>query len=195
MCVYASTRAWAILFFWAYCWVFYKDCPGSRYGALLARIDCNVCVCFNLSFHIFFDLGMPTIDHCCVPRCSNRRRTSPSLSYHHNQSFPLSSELRKRCLVAITGDNGANFCMTKSPVLCSEHFLPNYFHFSACAQESADSSITGYSKPRKSSRFLKVIAAVVCHRCFLFTHKSPCIARNASHFAANWPTLRSNEYR
>ena len=35
--------------------------------------DCS----FELSF--FFCFGMPTDDHCCVPRCSNGIRTSPSL--------------------------------------------------------------------------------------------------------------------
>ena len=77
---------------------FSKDCAGTRYGASPARNDCDVCVS-RLICHLFFDFGKPTIDHCCVPRFSNGRRTSPSLSYH---SFPLSrlSELRKHWLDA-----------------------------------------------------------------------------------------------
>ena len=66
-------------------------------------------------------------------RLYGRRRTSPLLSYHHDHSFALSSELRRHWLVAIYRDKGTNFRMTKSTVLCSEHFLLKYFHFSARA--------------------------------------------------------------
>ena len=90
---------------------FSKDCPGTRYGALLARKDCDVCAS-GLICHLFFDFGKPTIDHCCVPRFSNGRRTSPSLSYH---SFPLSSELRKHWLVALVKTKEQTFAWVKAP--------------------------------------------------------------------------------
>ena len=104
---------------------FSKDCPGTRYGASPAKNDCDVCVS-RLICHLFFDFGKPTIDHCCVPRFSNGRRTSPSLSYH---SFPLSSELRKHWLVALRRVEGANSRVSESNVLCSERFLRSIFTF------------------------------------------------------------------
>ena len=52
------------------------------------------CACFWFDLSYLFDFGKPTIDHCCLPRFFNGRRTSPSLSYH---SFPLSNELRNPC--------------------------------------------------------------------------------------------------
>ena len=85
------------------------------------------CVCFSFDIcHLFFDFGKPTIDHCCVPRFSNGRRTSPLLSYH---SFPLSSELRKHWLVALRRDEGENSRVSESTVLCSERFLRKIFTF------------------------------------------------------------------
>ena len=104
---------------------FSKDCPGTRYGASSARNDCDVCVS-RLICHLFFDFGKPTIDHCCVPRFPNGRRTSPSLSYH---SFPLSSELWKHWLVALRRDEGANSRVSASTALCSERFLRKIFAF------------------------------------------------------------------
>ena len=92
---------------------FYKDCPGTRYGASPERNNCDVCDS-RLICHLFFDFGKPTIDHCCVPRFSNGRRTSPSLSYH---SFPLSSGLRKHWVVALRRDEGANSRVSESTVL------------------------------------------------------------------------------
>ena len=69
-------------------------------GEKLLRCGASPLIC-----RLFFDFGAPTIDssHCFVPRYSNGRRTSLSLSYH---SFPLSRALpptsRKagRCLKA-----------------------------------------------------------------------------------------------
>ena len=77
--------------------------PGTRFGASPARIGCDACVS-HLSFHISSAFGN-AIQHCCGPRCSNRRRTSPSLSFH---SFPMSSELGKRWLVAIRLNEESN---------------------------------------------------------------------------------------
>ena len=111
--------------------------------------DCDVCVSRWIC-HLFFGSAKPTLAHCCVPCFSNGRRTSPSLSYH---SFPLSSELRKRWLAALRRDKGANFRVSKSTILCVEHFPSTDFHFPARAQESFGSHITDHGKPRKASRF------------------------------------------
>ena len=109
--------------------------PGTRLGASSTIIDCFLCVS-NLIFRFSSVLKMPSNDHCCVSRCSNGRRTSPTLYFH---SFQLYIERRKRWLVAIRRDEVPNCGMTSSTVVCSEHFLPTDFHVSAGGQESADS--------------------------------------------------------
>ena len=113
--------------------------PGTRLGASSTRIDFFLCVS-HLIFRFSSVLEMPSNDHCCVSRCSNRGRTSPTLIFH---SFPLYIERRERWLVAIRRDEVPNCGMTSSTVVCGEQFLPTDFHFSAGGQESADSPITG----------------------------------------------------
>ena len=85
-------------------------------------------------------------------RFSGGRRTSPSLSNH---AFPLSSELRKRWLVSLCLDKGANFHITNSTVLSSKHFLSTGFDFPDRAQKSGDSPTAGYGKQRKANLFLR----------------------------------------
>ena len=105
---------------------FSKDCPGTRDGASPARNDCDVCVS-GLIRNLFFDFGKATNDNCCVPRFSNGRRTSPSLSYH---SLPQSSELTwKHWLVALRRDEGATSRVSESTVLCGKRFLRKIFTF------------------------------------------------------------------
>ena len=134
---------------------FSKDGLGTRYGASPARNDRDVCVS-RLICHLVFDFGKPTIDHCCVPRFSNGRRTNPSLSYH---SFPLSSELSKHSLVALRRDEGANSRRLSESTRSMQWALPpKDFHFPSRAQESVDSPTTDHGKARKASRFLKADA-------------------------------------
>ena len=156
---------------------FSKDCPGTRYGASLARNDCDVCVS-GLIWHLFVDFGKPTIDHCCVPRFFNGRRTSPSLSYH---SFPLSSELRKHFLVALCRDEGTiNRRGVSLRKHCSMQWAtpPKDFHFLSRAQEYVDSPIIDHGKARKGSRFLKA-DAVPSVLFFFFCKIAPASLRAA----------------
>ena len=68
---------------------------------------------------------MPAHDHCCVPGCSNRRDKHPDLSFH---TFPLGNEaLRKRWIAGIRRDEGADFKVTQSTVVCSIHFASDDF--------------------------------------------------------------------
>ena len=127
----------------------FQRLSGNAVRGIAGKNDCDVCVS-RLICRLFFGFGKPTIDHCCVPRFSNGRRMSPSLSYH---SFPLSSELRKRWLVALRRDEGANFRVSESTILCSDHFPSKDFHFPARAQEPFDSHITDNGQPRKASHF------------------------------------------
>ena len=152
---------------------FSKDCPGTRYGhgASPARNDCDVCVS-GLICHLFFDFGKPTIDHCCLPRFFNGRRTSPSLSYH---SFPLSSELRKHWLVALRRDEGANSRVSESTVLCGESFLRKIFTFLFVPKSLWTLPLPIMAKQGKLVASWKHMQ---CHRCFFFfffcARKSPC---------------------
>ena len=54
-------------------------------------------------------------------------------------------------LVALRRGEAANFRLSKSTILCSEHFPSKDFHFPARAQESFDSHSTDHGKPRKAS--------------------------------------------
>ena len=96
------------------------------------------CVCFSLELSFFSCFGMSFRGQCCVPRCSNRGRASPSLFSH---SFPQSDELKKRWLLAICQ-------MTDRLPLPQQHgyieyVIPeNIFRSDARAYESVDSSIT-----------------------------------------------------
>ena len=83
------------------------------------------CVCFSFDLSSLFRFWRAIV-HCFVPRFSIRRRTSLSLSYH---SFPLLSELRKRWLVALRRDEGANSRVSESTVRCGERFLRQIFTF------------------------------------------------------------------
>ena len=93
--------------------------PGTRFLASEARIGCVVCFSFELSF--FFCFGISLSAQCCVPRCSNRGRASPSLFSH---GFSRSSELRKRWLLAIRQADWSHFRVPNSTVVCIEHVLP-----------------------------------------------------------------------
>ena len=89
------------------------------------------CVCFSIELSFFFCFGMSFSDHCCVPRCSNRCRASPSLFSH---GFSRSSELRKRWLLAIRQADWSHFRVPNSTVVCIEHVLPvKNFRFHARA--------------------------------------------------------------
>ena len=72
------------------------------------------CVCFSFELSFFFCFGMSFSDHWCVPGRSNRGRASPSLFSH---SFPRSSELRKRWLLAIRQADWSNFRVPNNTVV------------------------------------------------------------------------------
>ena len=100
---------------------------------------------------------MPSGDHCCVPRCSNRRSKNPNLSFH---SFPRKEDLRKKWIVAIRRDVGEQFQITGNTVVCSEHFLDSSFH---PVHPMSDPSSPG--KTKKRSRVL-MTDAVPCRFAF-----------------------------
>ena len=121
---------------------FAQSWPGNEFWGIAGenRLRC-VCFSFEISYFLLWKCRstitvvvqrslLLSNDHCCVPRCSNRSRSSPSLSSH---SFPLSSELRKCWIVAIRLAKGSNFCVPNSTLECSEHVLPTDFHIYACA--------------------------------------------------------------
>ena len=73
---------------------------------------------------------MPSHDHCCVPGCSNRREKRSDLSFH---PFPAQEDRRKRCVVAVRRDEGEDFRITDSTVVCGEHFTLDSYHSPALA--------------------------------------------------------------
>ena len=91
--------------------------PGTRFGASSARIGCNVCFSFELSFFSCF--WMSFSDRYGVPGCSNRGRAGPLLFSH---SFPRSSELRELWLFTIRQADWWNFRVPNSTVEYIEHF-------------------------------------------------------------------------
>ena len=96
-------------------------------------------------------LIMPSNNYCCVPLCTNRRKTCPLLSFH---SFPRSSELQKRWIIAIHRDEGPNFQIAANTVVCSAHFLPSDYYDQFHVKESSDSASGEPLCKRKASRFL-----------------------------------------
>ena len=114
----------------------------------------RLCVCFWLDLSFLSRFWKANHRSPLCSSLSNGRRTSPSLSYH---SFPLSSELRKHCLVALRRDDGANSRVSESIVLCSGRFLRKIFTF-LLMPKSLGTPITDHGKARKASRFLKVDA-------------------------------------
>ena len=160
---------------------FSKDCPGTRYGASPARIDCVVCFS-RLICHLFSILeSQPSIT--VVFLFSNGRRTSPSLSYH---SFPPASELRKHWLVALRRDEGANSRVSDWAPFYAVSASSNRFSLSfpcprvrglflcRSSKGTLDSSIA--DQERKASRFLKANAVPSVYFLFHFfcARKSPC---------------------
>ena len=62
---------------------------------------------------------MPQDDHCCVPGCTNRRDKYPTISFH---SFPKEEPLRSRWVHLVGRDEGKNFVISSSTVVCGHHF-------------------------------------------------------------------------
>ena len=104
------------------------------------------CVCFSFDLSSLFQFWKA--NNRSVLCCSLFQRTEDESLLSH-QSFPLSSEARKRWLVALRRDEGANFRVTNTTVLCSEHFLPTHFHFPAHAQASLESPSTIMANRRR----------------------------------------------
>ncbi|XP_033725158.1 THAP domain-containing protein 2-like [Pecten maximus] len=57
--------------------------------------------------------------HCCVPKCNGDSRRHDGLSFHR---LPQDKELRKQWIIKIRRDEGLNFKVTDSTVVCSRHF-------------------------------------------------------------------------
>lgn len=62
--------------------------------------------------------------HCCVPMCTTRgyRDNGEKISFY---TFPCDELLKKKWIHAIRRDEGPNFKVTKSTVVCSNHFREN----------------------------------------------------------------------
>ena len=96
-------------------------------------------------------VAMPSNNHCCVPLCTNRRKTSPLLAFH---SFPRSEELRKRWIIAIRRDEGPTFQVTGNTLVCSAHFLPSDYYDQYKVKDNSDSVDGEPVRKRKVSRYL-----------------------------------------
>ena len=146
--------------------------PREQGSGHCRQVSAAMCACVFLGWAFVFLLCWNVANnHCCVPRCSNRGRTGPSLFFH---SFPLSRQHRKRWLVAIHRDERSNFCVPSTTV-CSEPILPPDFQFYARAWESVDSLITGSIKLRKANLFPKACAmpSVFSFHSHVFLHRLP----------------------
>ena len=62
--------------------------------------------------------------HCCVPMCTMRgyRDNGEKILFY---TFPCDELLKKKWIHAIRRDEGPNFKVTKSTVVCSNHFREN----------------------------------------------------------------------
>ena len=63
---------------------------------------------------------MPSNDHCCIPFCTNGQSKTLNLSFH---TFPKDVLVKKKWIVTIKQYEGPEFCVTKSTVVCSDHFM------------------------------------------------------------------------
>ena len=88
---------------------------------------------------------MPTNDHCCEPRCLNRRSKDPSLSFH---TFPRKEDQRKEWIVAIRRDEGPSFSVTSNTVVCGAHFAAEDFSFpSRSSSGNVGRKLSSFLKP------------------------------------------------
>ena len=63
---------------------------------------------------------MPSNDHYCILFCTNRQSKTLNLSFH---MFLKDVLVKKKWIVTIKQDEGPVFCVTKSTVTCSDHFM------------------------------------------------------------------------
>ena len=116
---------------------------------------------------------MPSNDHCCVPFCTNRRSKTLNLSFH---TFPKDVLVKKKWIVAIKWDEGPEFCVTKSTVVCSDNFIDSDY-----ATGKRQGSTSG---PSRSSKTLKRLRKNAVPSVFSFRPLHKCRRK---------PTLRGNE--
>ena len=116
---------------------------------------------------------MPSNDHCCVPFCVARQSKTPNLSFH---TFPKDTLLKKKWIIAVKRDEGPEFHVTKSTVVCSDHFVTSDYATGKC-----QGSTSGPSRSGKTLRHLKKDAVP---SVFSFHPLPKCRLR---------PTLRDNE--
>ena len=62
-------------------------------------------------------------DHCCVPGCTARRNDGLMRSFHEFPQKDAELERRLRWIIAIKRDEGPNFKIGETTVICSAHFL------------------------------------------------------------------------
>ena len=80
-------------------------------------------MCFAV---VVLTVAMPKHDHCCVPRCKNRRENEPDWSFH---TFPSDPEMKKKWVHAIRRDEKEGvFVITGNTVLCSKHFTESDYY-------------------------------------------------------------------
>ena len=127
------------------------------------------CVCFSFELSFFFCFGMSFSDHCGVPRCSNRGRASPLL---FPQSFPWSSDLRKRWLFAIPQADWSNFRVPNSPCPdASSTSSPRKISLSCSCLKACGLFRDPLPVVWNRGRLDTSRKQVQCHRCFLFARR------------------------
>ena len=113
----------------------------------------------HLIIHLLF--GLRKANHRSLMCSSLFHETQDESFTIQSKHTTLSSELRKHQLVVLPRrKNELGAYVTRSIVLCCEHFLPADFYIPACAHESADSSMNSNGKPRKACLFLVKADAV-----------------------------------